>query len=111
MTKLVGLSVLALGVAMAAPKAGKKVPQDLLDMPSMQRLQVIVLWAPGAAGAGAQKVANKGGKKVTDLPLIGADVFDMEAWAAVAIADDDDVVSVHPNRPLSSTAFSGTPDY
>ncbi len=105
------LVAVLLTAGLGAVAASDKVAPDLKTTPANQVLKVIVRWQQDPSGAADEKVKAKGGKKMGDLSLIGAGLYEMKAGSARELASDPDVLSVHPNRAVYATATRMRPDY
>src|SRR4051794_13128476 len=104
------IAIAALG-GLHAQAARPKLAKDLQDCRPNTRCDVIVQLKEGADAAALQRLVSRGATNKQDLKLIRSHVLSTTASDLAAIANDPAVEYVAPDRPLRSTAFSGTPDY
>ena len=88
-----------------------KIASDLQVCRSKAQCDVIVRFRASADDAGVKKLVSRGADHKKALPLIGSHLFSLNQAELASLANDPDVDYIAPDRPLKSTAFSGTPDY
>jgi serine protease AprX len=96
-TILLPILLLAAGFAFAdSPKNSK----DLENGDPKAKVDVIVRYKRPPTELDLQKVRDKGGKDKTRLPLINGAVFSISRGDAAALAKDDAVAFISPDRPV-----------
>ena len=79
--------------------------------PSNDSMSVIVRFKQSFKTMGHQSLSRRGAQHKTELPLIGASVYEMNVEEYRRLATDPDVELLAPDMPVTATAFSGTLDY
>ena len=78
---------------------------------SSDSISVIVRFKQGANTSSRQTLSKRGAQHKTELPLIGASVFELTLDEYQRLATDPNVELLAPDMPVSATGFSGTLDY
>jgi serine protease AprX len=98
--------LLAAGFAFAA---GPKVSKDLANGDPKARVDVIVQYKHAPTELDLQKVRNKGGKDKAKFSLINAAAFSISVGEALALAQDDAVSFISPDRPVKGSLDYSNP--